>query len=217
MIKKSTLSLISFFFVINFHPSFGQSQLRYWSAGIFMSSQIHSGFISNGEFRLMPSPGFGVSLKSSYFNRIHLGIDAGFIRLKNKFENNENSQWNLSTSNIEILINTEINLRSFGKYMRKANTSPYIKLAPSFNIFQPNLTDIKDFTDDYEFYPYTYFSTGWYMGVGYKFRLKNDYLIQSEIFINNMFTSKASGFTLKDHFTYDRYIGIRLLYSFVKF
>lgn len=195
----------------------GQPNLKYWTSGIYVSSQIHSGFVSSGKYTFSPSVGFGATLKNSYFNRINLGIDAGYIHLKNSYKRAENTAWNISISTIEILPNAEIHFRAFGKYMRKNKTTPYIKLSPSFNIFQTKLDNVQNFSNDYEFYPYSYLSVGWYIGIGYKMRFKNDYILQVELFSNSMMTNKASGFSITDTYIQDNYLGLRATYSFIKF
>lgn len=208
---------VNFLFMFLLHKTNAQANLKYWTSGLYVSSQIHSGFISEGAFRFTPTAGFGVSLKNSYFNRVHIGIDVGYIHLRNTYALTEQTKWGLSVSNIEILPNLEFNFRLFGKYLRDKKWTPYFKIAPSFNVFQSSLKDVQNFTNEYEFFPYSYLSTGWFMAVGYKYRTKKDYLLQVEVFVNNMLTNKASGFTIEDAFIYDRYIGVRLGYSFIKF
>ena len=217
MISKTAIRLALVIIFLNILESFGQSRLKYWMAGIYASSQIHSGYISSSNFSFMPGPGVGFSLKSSYFNRIHIGADVGYILLKNQYTPDQSLKWRLTTANIELLPSVEVNFRSFGKYMRKNTSSPYLKFAPSFNVFQPRLSDIYNFDDSYDFFPYSYLSVGWYIGAGYKFLIKNNYLLQIEFFFNNMNTNKASGFNVEGNFITDRYAGIRAIYSFVKF
>ncbi|MFN4298747.1 MAG: hypothetical protein ACK4EX_03340 [Thermaurantimonas sp.] len=216
MIFRIFRNLLLIFSISIYHLT-AQPNLKYWTSGVYISSQIHSGFASSGNYTFSPSLGFGGSLKNSFFNRIHLGIDAGYIHLKNAYKRAENNTWDISISNIEILPNAELHLRSFGKYMRKNKTSPYIKVAPSLNIFQSKLDNVQNFTNDFEFYPYSYLSIGWYIGVGYKIRLKNDYVLQLELFSNSMMTNKASGFSVFDTYIQDRYLGFRASYSFIKF
>ncbi|MFN3951151.1 MAG: hypothetical protein ACK4KT_01975 [Thermaurantimonas sp.] len=216
MIPKLSRFLILLFFLASVGESFGQSNLKYWISGIYASSQIHSGFISNSTYSLLPGPGIGLSIKNSYFNRLHLGLDIGYILLKNVYKHPENNNWELSTPNIEALPNVEINFRLFGKYMRKNTSTPYIKFAPSLNVFQPRLSNISGFDDTFVFFPYSYLSVGWYVGAGYKFLIKNHYLLQLEFFFNNMNTNKASGFGKEDSFVPDRYMGVRIMYSFMK-
>lgn len=213
---KKFLCLSSILLFIQPQTLFGQPSLKYWSAGLYASAQVHSGYLSQGRFAFYPAPGFGLLLKNSYFNRIHIGLEAGYIHLRNEYQMSDRIVWRASIANVEMLPSIEINLRPFGKYHRKNSSTPYVKFCPSLNIFQTKLDDITDFTQEFEFFPYTYFSAGWYSGLGYRFRSEKDYSFGVEIFLNNMLTNKASGFKVGDTYIADRYAGLRVYWSLMK-
>lgn len=213
---KNILCLASFLTCILISSSYGQTSLRYWSAGLYLSTQVHSGFLSNGRFAFHPSPGFGFVLKNSFFNRIHVGIEAGYIHLRNEYKLSDQNLWKASISNIELLPTIEVNFRSYGKYYRKNPSTPYLKFCPSINVFQTRLDNVADFTQEFQFFPYTYLSAGWYTGVGYRFRTAKDYSYGIEIFLNNMLTNKTSGFTIGESYIADRYAGIKVYWSYMK-
>ncbi|MGK0639737.1 hypothetical protein [Schleiferia thermophila] len=213
---KKFLCLSGIFLFIHLQKLSGQPSLTYWSAGLYASSQVHSGLLSNGRFAFYPSPGFGFALKNSFFNRIHVGIEAGYIHLRNTYKRSDQNLWSASISNVELLPTIEVNLKPYGKYYRKNPSTPYLKFCPSFNVFQTRLANVADFTQDFHFFPYTYFSTGWYTGVGYRFRTAKEYSYGIEIFLNNMLTNKTSGFTIGESYIADRYAGIKVYWSYMK-